>query len=149
MIAREELYRLVWSQPMTKVAVALDVSGSYLARVCVALRVPRPERGYWAKLQAGRAPAVPPLPPARSGDLQEWTKDASLPWPSTRRVEAPAQEPRKRQRRLVSETDELIREADVPSVIQFMCKHVPDFRQGKAPKAYPERSAPMLDRGAR
>jgi hypothetical protein len=112
MVTREELYRLVWSQPMTKVAVELDVSGSYLARVCVALRVPRPERGYWAKLQAGKAPATPPLPPARPGDLQEWTKDVSLPWASSKRVEppapSPALEPRKKTRRLVSSTHELI-----------------------------------------
>ena len=33
-ITREELYELVWSTPMTKVAGKFEVSGSYLARVC-------------------------------------------------------------------------------------------------------------------
>ncbi|MFA7386512.1 MAG: hypothetical protein WCZ87_02490, partial [Thiohalobacteraceae bacterium] len=40
---------------MIKIAEKFDVSGSYLARVCTALRVPRPERGYWAKLAVGKA----------------------------------------------------------------------------------------------
>ncbi len=54
-LTREELHRLVWSTPMIKVAIELGVSGSYLARVCTALGVPRPERGYWAKVAVGGA----------------------------------------------------------------------------------------------
>lgn len=67
-ITREELYELVWSAPMIKVADKFDVSGSYLARVCTALRVPRPERGYWAKLAVGKAPKRPALPEPQPGD---------------------------------------------------------------------------------
>jgi hypothetical protein len=37
MISRDELYRLVWSQPMTKVAEQFNPSGSYLARICTQL----------------------------------------------------------------------------------------------------------------
>jgi hypothetical protein len=48
MISRDELYQLVWSKPMTKVAEQFDLSGSYLARICTLLNVPRPERGYRA-----------------------------------------------------------------------------------------------------
>lgn len=58
-ITREELHELVWSTPMIKVAEKFEVSGSYLARVCTELRVPRPERGCWAKLAAGKAPQRP------------------------------------------------------------------------------------------
>ena len=54
MVLREELYQLVWSKPMIKVAEQLGVSGSYMARVCTVLNVPRPERGYWAKLAVVR-----------------------------------------------------------------------------------------------
>jgi hypothetical protein len=49
-VSRETLYELVWSQPMLKVATRYGVSSSYMARVCTLLNVPRPERGYWAKL---------------------------------------------------------------------------------------------------
>ena len=47
-VSREELYGLVWSEPMTKVAARYEVSSSFLARVCARLNVPRPPRGYWA-----------------------------------------------------------------------------------------------------
>lgn len=61
-ITREELYELVWSTPMIKVAERFEASGSYLARVCAELRVPRPERGYWAKLAVGKPPQRSALP---------------------------------------------------------------------------------------
>jgi len=56
------------------VAARYDVSSSYMARVCTLLNVPRPERGYWAKLAVGKAPPKPPLPEARPGDETVWTK---------------------------------------------------------------------------
>ena len=74
MISREELYELVWSQPMTKVGEQFKVSGSYLARVCSELHVPRPDRGYWAKLEAGKAVRKIPLPPAQPGDPLGWAQ---------------------------------------------------------------------------
>src|SRR6185295_5692385 len=45
---------------MTKVAAALHLSSSFLARVCAALNVPRPERGHWAKVAIGRTPQRAP-----------------------------------------------------------------------------------------
>ena len=64
---RESLYALVWTEPMLKVAARFDVSSSYMARVCALLDVPRPERGYWAKMVVGKAPKKPPLPDAPPG----------------------------------------------------------------------------------
>lgn len=78
MVTREELYRLVWSEPMTKVAEQFGVSGSYMARVCTELRVPRPERGYWAKQQVGKSPPTPPLPEPEPGDQLHWTPGQEL-----------------------------------------------------------------------
>lgn len=75
MVTRDELYRLVWSEPMIKIAERFDVSGSYLARICTLLNVPRPERGYWAKLAVGKAPAQRPLPEPRAGDPLHWSKE--------------------------------------------------------------------------
>ncbi len=74
-LTREALYALVWSEPMLKVSARYGVSSSYMARVCTLLNVPRPERGYWAKLAVGRAPTVPPLPDARPGDELAWSRD--------------------------------------------------------------------------
>ncbi len=78
MVTRRELHDLVWSKPMTKVADGFGVSGSYMARVCLTLHVPCPPRGYWAKLAAGKVPAPTPLPGARPGDPEVWTKDERL-----------------------------------------------------------------------
>jgi hypothetical protein len=71
-VTRDDLYEAVWSESLSKLAERFNVSGSYLARVCDSLRVPRPDRGYWAKRHVGKAPPKPPLPLARPGDLAEW-----------------------------------------------------------------------------
>jgi len=78
-VTREALYELVWAEPMLKVAARFSVSSSYMARVCTLLNVPRPARGYWAKLAVGKAPMQPPLPEPRPGDLLEWSRDGTLP----------------------------------------------------------------------
>lgn len=93
MITREELYELVWSTPMIKVAEKFDVSGSYLARVCTALRVPRPERGYWAKLAVGKAPERPTLPEPQPGDPIVWSRTDEFPAPTVPKPR-PASRPR-------------------------------------------------------
>ena len=72
LLSREQLYELVWREPMLRIAERLGVSSSYMARVCTELRVPRPQRGYWAQLEVGKAPAKPELPPSRPGDVVVW-----------------------------------------------------------------------------
>lgn len=74
-VTREALYELVWAEPMLKVADRYGVSSSYMARVCGQLNVPRPERGYWAKLAVGKALPKPALPDARPGDELAWSTD--------------------------------------------------------------------------
>jgi hypothetical protein len=112
MISRDELYALVWSKPMTKVAEQFGVSGNYMARVCTTLNVPRPERGYWAKLLVGKAPTPPPLPGVRPGDQAFWTEDGSPPPVS--KPQAPAKRS-KTKRRLspANEVHYLVRGAKV------------------------------------
>lgn len=60
---------------MLKVAARFGVSSSYMARVCTRLNVPRPERGYWAKLEVGKAPEKKRLPDAQPGDELVWSRD--------------------------------------------------------------------------
>ena len=102
MVSREELYELVWSIPMTKVAEKFLVSGSYMARVCSVLNVPRPERGYWAKLEVGRAPARPVLPEALPGDHLFWSQEGDPSAPRVRAVTATSAPPQPRARRVVT-----------------------------------------------
>lgn len=93
-VSREALYGMVWSEPMLRVAARFGVSSSYMARVCTLLNVPRPERGYWAKLAVGKAPKQPPLPEPRPGDPLEWTRDGALPKRARSLPKPPDQRPR-------------------------------------------------------
>ena len=58
-MTEEEAYALrLQSVAATKLAQRYDVSSSYLARVCEALNVPHPPRGYWARRAAGEEISV-------------------------------------------------------------------------------------------
>ena len=61
-ITREELYELVWSVPMIKLAKRFDLSDQGLAKKCKKHNIPRPQMGYWAKLEHGKSTAKTPLP---------------------------------------------------------------------------------------
>lgn len=63
-LTRKELYRRVWSQPMSAVAKEVGLSGNALAKICNRLLVPYPPRGYWVKANAGKKTAKTPLPAA-------------------------------------------------------------------------------------
>jgi hypothetical protein len=76
-LTRDGLYALVWSEPMLKVAAKFGVSSSYMARVCTRMNVPRPERGYWAKLAVGKTQTQVPLPEAQPGNELIWSWDGS------------------------------------------------------------------------
>jgi hypothetical protein len=59
---------------MLKVAARFEVSSSYLARICGLMNVPRPERGYWAKLAFGKHTTKPELPDPQPGDQIVWSR---------------------------------------------------------------------------
>ena len=109
MISRDELYQLVWSEPMIKAAERFQVSSNYLARICSLLKVPRPGRGYWAKLTVGNAPRQTPLPPAEPGDPEHWAgKGGSV---VAGKPQAQPLTPAKKSARVPNQTHELIRDA--------------------------------------
>lgn len=60
-ISRESLFALVWERPSTQVARQFGISDVALAKLCDKLQVPKPPRGYWAKVRAGRRPRRPEL----------------------------------------------------------------------------------------
>src|SRR5471032_2429119 len=127
-LTRERLYELVWSEPMLKIAARYGVSSSYLARVCTRLRVPRPARGYWAKLAVGIQSKSPPLPDSRPGDEQAWNRDgyatalAALPRPPLKidpspmdRAKSGVRRPRPSQHGLIRGARELFENGRVSS----------------------------------
>ncbi|MCF8069809.1 MAG: hypothetical protein K9L30_14610 [Desulfobacterales bacterium] len=52
-LKRDELYNLVWKEPIIKIASRYGISDRGLTKICNKLNVPTPPRGYWAKLQHG------------------------------------------------------------------------------------------------
>ena len=65
--SRSELYELVWSEPMTKVASQFGLSNVGLKKICQRHDIPVPGRGYWRKLETGKRVRRRPLPPERRG----------------------------------------------------------------------------------
>lgn len=61
-VTRDELYVLVWTEPMQQVARRFDVSDVAVAKVCRRMGIPMPGRGYWARELAGRRVKQAPLP---------------------------------------------------------------------------------------
>ena len=62
---REELYELVWTEPLQSLAPRFGISDVALKKRCLRMRIPTPGRGFWAKKAAGvtmRRPALPKLP---------------------------------------------------------------------------------------
>lgn len=66
-LAREDLYRLVWTAPVTEIAARLGVSDKGLAKACRRAQIPVPGRGYWAKVEAGQPLGRDALAPAPAG----------------------------------------------------------------------------------
>jgi hypothetical protein len=64
-LSRQELYDMVWSEPMTTLAKNFGISDVALAKRCRAVDVPIPYRGYWARKTAGQKPTQTPLPKYR------------------------------------------------------------------------------------
>jgi hypothetical protein len=61
---RATLHEQVWSKAVQEVARSYWISGVRLGKVCRALNVPVPPRGYWARVRSGypaRRPALPKL----------------------------------------------------------------------------------------
>lgn len=58
---RQEFYELIWSEPASKLGQRLGISGVGLAKACRRADIPVPERGYWARLQAGKTVSKRPL----------------------------------------------------------------------------------------
>ncbi|TWA66695.1 hypothetical protein FBZ84_10638 [Azospirillum baldaniorum] len=55
-LTRRELYEMIWTRPMTKVAAQLGISDVALHKICEKHRIPAPGRGHWAKVAAGKPP---------------------------------------------------------------------------------------------
>jgi len=60
-MSREELFALVWEKPTSEIAQDLGISDVAVGKLCAKLQVPKPPRGYWARVEGGQKPRRPAL----------------------------------------------------------------------------------------
>ena len=70
-LTRQELFDQVWAEPMSTLSKRYDLSDVGLAKICKRMGVPRPGRGYWARVYGGRVPKKPSLPKLKKGQQQD------------------------------------------------------------------------------
>ncbi len=71
-LSRKELYDLVWSEPMTTLSSRFGISDVALKKTCRRAEIPTPDRGYWAKKEAGKQTfqaALPLRPPGMDDEI--------------------------------------------------------------------------------
>lgn len=68
MVSRSALYELLWTIPITKLAIRFEVTPADIVRIADAASIPRPQVGYWTQLAHGKAPERTPLPPCNDMD---------------------------------------------------------------------------------
>lgn len=94
---REELYELVWAEPMQTLAARWGLSDVALKKRCVRMRIPTPHRGYWAKKAVGksvRRPVLPKLPASvHPSDLTAVFTGTPKPPPDSAEAQAEATGP--------------------------------------------------------
>jgi hypothetical protein len=64
-LTRAELYDLVWSKPLNKIADEYSLNAIHLGQICDTYDVARPPMGYWQKLEHGKHVVKPPLSNAK------------------------------------------------------------------------------------
>lgn len=69
------MFYQVWKTPLTTLADEYGVSDVAVAKSCKRLNVPRPPRGYWAQIAAGKKVRKPNLPPIVDGGVTSTTID--------------------------------------------------------------------------
>jgi len=72
-LARKALYDLGWSEPMMTLSARFQISDVALKKTCARAGIPTPERGYWAKKDAGKEvfqAAFPLRPPGMSDEVE-------------------------------------------------------------------------------
>jgi hypothetical protein len=88
-VTRAELHKLVWAEPLKKVAVRFGISGQRLGQICDAHAIARPEQGHWLRLEMGKPVSVQPLGPAPDGVPDSMRISAS----KRRKVQASSESP--------------------------------------------------------
>jgi hypothetical protein len=64
---REELYNLLWKEPLSRVVKKYGIRERILKKACMEMNIPLPDAGYWSKLRFGKVVVIPKLSENYSG----------------------------------------------------------------------------------
>ena len=67
-LSRKELYDLIWTEPLIKIAARYKISDNGLRKICTRMNIPVPKVGHWQKPIFGKKIQQPSLPANYSGD---------------------------------------------------------------------------------
>jgi hypothetical protein len=76
-LTRRQLYDLVWSIPITRLSKKYGLSDVGFAKICKKYNIPRPPRGYWARIASGQKLKKAPLSPGISEQIIELPSNPS------------------------------------------------------------------------
>lgn len=116
-LSRRELFDLVWSTPVTKLAGDFGMSDHGFSKLCTRHKVPTPPRGYWAKIEAGGEAQIPPFLELRDRSLDAVRLNAAfraLPSDVRNVVEARKSDRGKTERKRSVQTSETLPAVDKP-----------------------------------
>jgi hypothetical protein len=68
-VTREELYRLVWSEPITKIAPPYGLSDRGMGKLCARYNIPVPPRGYRRRKSAHKRVMQATLPNGQNVEI--------------------------------------------------------------------------------
>jgi hypothetical protein len=66
-LTRKELYDLVWTEPLSRLAKKYKISDNGLRKICKRMNIPIPTMGHWQKIQYGKRVIVTKLPTKYEG----------------------------------------------------------------------------------
>ncbi len=72
-ISRQELYDMVWSKPVVKIAKEFGISDVGVAKICKKMNIPKPGLGYWAKKEFGKRTRTKQLSEFNPGGVESYT----------------------------------------------------------------------------
>jgi hypothetical protein len=67
---RNELYELVWSEPLNEISKRFSIPYAELRKACINMDIPLPEHGYWVKKSYGKQVAKQNLPSDYKGETE-------------------------------------------------------------------------------
>ena len=66
-LTRKELYDLVWSEPLSRLAKRYKISDNGLRKICKRMNIPLPAMGHWQKIQYNKKVTIVKFPEKYDG----------------------------------------------------------------------------------